>query len=169
MGAYTNDVYVVSLTRMSLKDLKLSDGTFIPTGTLVVAPALPTHRDPENYTNSDEFDPLRFVNLSNEERSGNGSAKYQFVTTSAEYLGFGHGKHAWCVQFRGTYDVLMLTSNVSPGRFFASSELKTILAHIILNYDMKLEREKLRPQNWYNAFVVVPSPTARVLFKKRSA
>ena len=122
--------------------------------------------DEEHYPNPDVFDPWRFSNIRDEDGEG---VKHQLVATALDYVPFGHGKHAWCVQFRGTYDVLMLTSNVSPGRFFASSELKTILAHIILNYDMKLEREKLRPQNWYNAFVVVPSPTARVLFKKRSA
>lgn len=162
---------VVSLTRMSLKDFKLSDGTFIPAGTLVVAPAMSTHRDSENYQDSNQFDPLRFANLRNEDKSGNGGVKYQFVATSVDYLGFGHGKHAWCVAiyFHDTCDVLILTiSDVSPGRFFASSELKSILAHLVLNYDIKLEHEGPRPQNLYNAFVVVPDPTANVLFKKRS-
>ena len=150
-----------------MQDVTLSNGTFLPKGTLVVTPSTATHFDNANYKDPEVFNPWRFVDMRDDNSEGN--LKYQFVTTSVDYIVFGHGKHAWCVQFRGTYDVLMLTSNVSPGRFFASSELKTILAHIILNYDMKLEREKLRPQNWYNAFVVVPSPTARVLFKKRSA
>ncbi|KAI0814828.1 cytochrome P450 [Irpex lacteus] len=145
-----NGTNLVSLTRMIMKDYKFSDGTYVPAGTLVVAPVASTHRDAENYENSDIFDPLRFVNLREEDASGNGGVKYQYVATSTEYLGFGHGRHA------------------CPGRFFASSELKTILAYLVLNYDMKLEKEGVRPSNWYNAFVVVPSPTAKVLFRKRS-
>ncbi|KAI0095013.1 cytochrome P450 [Irpex rosettiformis] len=143
-----NGTNLVSITRMILKDFKFSDGTFLPAGTLAVAPVASTHRDAENYEDSANFDPLRFVKLRNED--GNGGVKYQFVATSVEYLSFGHGKHA------------------CPGRFFASSELKGIVAHLVLNYDMKLEREGVRPRNWDNAFVVVPSPLAKILFRKRS-
>lgn len=80
-----------------MKDYKFSDGTYVPAGTLVVAPVASTHRDAENYENSDIFDPLRFVNLREEDASGNGGVKYQYVATSTEYLGFGHGRHAWSV------------------------------------------------------------------------
>lgn len=32
----------------------------------------------------------------------------------------------------------------SPGRFFAVTEVKTVLARILLNYDIKLSDEKTR-------------------------
>ena len=55
----------------------------------------------------------------------------------------------------------------SPGRFFAANELKLIMAHIILNYDLKLE-DPSAPRDhitrWHTLF---PSPAVRVLFKKR--
>ena len=78
--------------RMAMKDLTLSDGTFIPAKTIIVAPASPTHEDTDNYSNPLVFDPWRFSDMRAEEGEGN---KHQFVTTSTEYLVFGHGKHAW--------------------------------------------------------------------------
>ena len=40
------------------------------------------------------FDPLRFADMRSEEGA---SIKHQFVSTSPEYVPFGHGKHAWYV------------------------------------------------------------------------
>ena len=48
----------------------------------------------------------------------------------------------------------------SPGRYFAAKELKAILAHIILNYDMKLGGDGSRPPNVYFAMGVMPAVSA---------
>lgn len=75
-----------------MKDVTFNDGTFIPSGTVVVAAADPTHHDERYYANPSEFDGFRFARL----REGEGeSAKHQYVNTSTEYIPFGHGKHAW--------------------------------------------------------------------------
>lgn len=85
---------IVTVMRKTLVPLTLSDGTYIPKGTVMVTPAEATHFDNENYENADVFDPFRFAR----EKERDGSAvKHQYVTTSAEYVPFGHGKHAWCV------------------------------------------------------------------------
>ena len=55
----------------------------------------------------------------------------------------------------------------SPGRHFASNELKAILGHIILNYDLKLGGDGLRPPDVFVAMATMPAPESRVLFKKR--
>lgn len=60
-----------------------------------------------------------------------------------------------------TYDLC------SPGRFFASNVLKAALAHIVLNYDMKLAGDGSRPRDIYASLAVVPAPDGRVLFRKR--
>ncbi len=78
--------------RKALVDLTLSDGTLIPAGTICAAAAVPTHTDSENYTNPDIFDPFRFSEMREEEGE---STKHQFVSTSADYISCGHGKHAW--------------------------------------------------------------------------
>ncbi|CAL1694068.1 unnamed protein product [Somion occarium] len=141
-----NGISGVSLMRKALKDVTMSDGSFIPAGTMIVAPAVATHMDDENYTNPEVFDPWRFSNM----RDGDGEGtKHQFVSTSVDYITFGHGKHA------------------CPGRFFAANELKAMLAHTVMNYDVKFEKESVRPPNLWFAITVSPDPRAKVLFRKR--
>lgn len=55
----------------------------------------------------------------------------------------------------------------SPGRFFAANELKAMMAHVIVNYDVKFEKEGVRPENVYTGLSIQPDPDARVLFRKR--
>ena len=85
-------VNLVSVTRITLKDMTLSNGTFIPKNTLIAAAAHPTHHDEALYPNAEVFDPFRFFRM--REQAGE-SMKHQFVNTSLEYIAFGHGKHAW--------------------------------------------------------------------------
>lgn len=75
--------------------MTLSDGTFIPAGTFIVAAAYPLHRDETKYAAPDMFDPFRFSRM---REKGNGEdVKHQFVNTSTDYIPFGHGKRAWYV------------------------------------------------------------------------
>ncbi|KAM7194028.1 cytochrome P450 [Naviculisporaceae sp. PSN 640] len=64
----------------------------------------------------------------------------RFVSTSEFYMGFSHGRHA------------------CPGRFFANSLLKILLAHIVLMYDIQPLQE--RPSNpWLNNTIGPPIGT----------
>ena len=55
----------------------------------------------------------------------------------------------------------------SPGRFFAAMELKAMVAHLILNYDVKLENEGVRPPDTWLGAYCVPNQKAKMLFRKR--
>ena len=77
-----------------MKDITLSDGTFIPEGTVLAVATHAMHHDNATYPNADEFDPFRFARMREEDGEG---TKHQFVNTSLDYLAFGHGKHAWYV------------------------------------------------------------------------
>jgi len=57
----------------------------------------------------------------------------------------------------------------SPGRFFAVTELKSMLAHVVLNYDIKLENGGPRPVNMFIESSVVPDRNGRVMFRRRGA
>lgn len=57
----------------------------------------------------------------------------------------------------------------SPGRFFVANELKVMMAHLVLNYDVKLENEGIRPPNMDFGFACVPNQKAEVLFRKRQS
>lgn len=45
--------------------------------------------------------------------------------------------------------------------------IKTILTHLILNYDIRTEIEGVRPSNRWLGPQQLPHPTAKVLFKRR--
>ncbi|KAI1793036.1 cytochrome P450 [Ganoderma leucocontextum] len=139
-------ITVLGMLRRALKDITLSDGTYLPRGSLFAFAGQATHSDSRNYDRSEQFEPFRFSDL----REAGESARHQFVNTSSEYIPFGRGKHA------------------CPGRFFASMELKAVLAYLILHYDMKLEGEAARPANFNLSFSVIPSQDAVVQFKRRS-
>ncbi|KAF5622322.1 cytochrome P450 monooxygenase monooxygenase (lovA) [Fusarium sp. NRRL 52700] len=72
--------------------------------------------DPAKFTNPEEFGAWRFY-----KRRQAGDNTSLFVQSSPEHAQFGMGKH------------------ICPGRFFAGSELKLCLAHIILKYDIRLK------------------------------
>ncbi|KAF9870905.1 filament-forming protein [Colletotrichum karsti] len=99
----------------------LSDGTYLPEGVHVTVSAHNT-RDPALWgPDPDEFDGKRFLRM--REQAGQEN-RWQFVSTSPEFLAFGHGMHA------------------CPGRFFASNEMKIVLAHLVMNYDWKIIGDK---------------------------
>ena len=55
----------------------------------------------------------------------------------------------------------------SPGRFFAANELKVMLAHILLNYDVKIANGGGRPEDMWFGRYCLPNTKAEVLFRKR--
>ncbi|KZT08802.1 cytochrome P450 [Laetiporus sulphureus 93-53] len=141
-----NGVACISIIRKALKDVTLSDGTVIPAGTIVGSAADATHYDDESYNIPHDFKPYRFSNMRAKESD---RIKHQYVSTSPEYIPFGHGKHA------------------CPGRFFVANELKAVLAYIVLNYDVKFGGDGTRPSNHWFGILIVPDPTAEVMFRKR--
>ncbi|KAF8186870.1 cytochrome P450 [Mycena galopus ATCC 62051] len=131
--------------RQVLKDYTFSDGTTVPTGTLVGITVLAEHHDEANYANAGVFDPFRFSRM--REEAGEG-IKHQMVTPTPEFLSFGLGRHA------------------CPGRFFAVNEQKLILAHIIMTYDFKL-KDGVRPADEWVAVIGNANSTAEIMFRKR--
>ncbi|KAH9063633.1 cytochrome P450 [Lactarius vividus] len=138
---------IVVLSRAALRPFTFSNGITIPAGTYVAAPLSAIHTDEEVYSNPDEFDGFRFARL-RESSEGPVGSKHQAGVTSPAHLSFGHGRHA------------------CPGRFFAVTELKVILARIVTTYDMKLEDGKEIPRDLCFASMRIPRE-ASVLFRKR--
>ncbi|KAL4068774.1 cytochrome P450 [Scleroderma yunnanense] len=138
---------IVPIMRKAMKDVTLTDGTLIPKGTIVCVPGHAVHHDYEVYENPEAFDPLRFVNL--EDKQGGGNTRYQMVSVNAESLGFGLGRAA------------------CPGRFFATILLKSMLAHIVMSYDVKLEENATLPKSQYVGTVILANTSSKVMFRKR--
>lgn len=55
----------------------------------------------------------------------------------------------------------------SPGRIFAVTELKLMLAHVFLNNDVKLENGGPHLANMFIESSVVPDRNGRIMFRKR--
>ncbi|KAI0690391.1 cytochrome P450 [Cerioporus squamosus] len=141
-----NGMGVLSMLREAMTDVVLIDGTVIPKGTIVGVPTFAIHHDKEKYPDPDTFDPFRFARV--RAQDGN-ETKHQLSTTALDWVGFGHGKQS------------------CPGRFFAASELRAVLAYIVMNYDLKLEGGGPRPKNFFFAVSLVPPPSGRISFRKR--
>ena len=131
----------------------------------VVGASWSTHHDDRYYSDPDTFDPFRWAELREE---GGESLKHQFVRTSPEYIAFGHGSHAWYgFRFDESSSGHADQRIPSPGRFFATNELKTMMAHNILNYDLKLEVPSAPRDHVTRWHALFPSPAVRALFRKR--
>ena len=139
--------HTAQMTRGVLKDFTFSDGTTVPAGSFVFVPMYAMYTDNDIFPNASTFDAFRFSRLREQEGQAN---KHQFVTTSTSHINFGHGKHA------------------CPGRFFANQEIKLLLAHTLLNYDIKLEEGVVPKPTWYDRSRK-PDLGAKVLFRARSA
>jgi cytochrome P450 len=140
-----NGLSALALTRKALRDFKFTDGTLIPKDTFVCVPTA-LHLDESNYANPEVFDGFRFVSKG---MAGGDSGINQMIATNTSYIAFGIGRHS------------------CPGRFFAANELKAMMAHLVLNYDIKLENEGVRPPDLWFINSRVPNPTAEILFRKR--
>ncbi|KAM6499133.1 Cytochrome P450 [Amanita muscaria] len=137
---------LLTMIRKTMKDFTFADGTTIPAGSTLGVPFNAVHTDPDIYADPETFDGFRFEKLREQDGENN---KYQVVSLSADYVLFGYGRHA------------------CPGRFFATNQLKVMLAHILLNYDVKMPDGKGRPRNWVFGTHIAPDFRAKVLFRKR--
>ncbi|KAF8128435.1 cytochrome P450 [Boletus edulis] len=140
------DGVIATLSRKALKDFTFSDGTFIPKGTLIAAATSSLHHDKNLYKNPDVFEPFRFAEMHEEDSNG---PKHRLTSTSVKYLPFGHGRTA------------------CPGRFFVASELKLMLAHVVVSYDVKLEDSATFPPSLRIGTFTTPNPHAKVVFRNR--
>jgi len=137
----------VVLVRLALRPFTFSNGITVPAGTVVAAPLSAVHTDEEIYPSPDEFDGFRFAKL-RARGEDSMSSKHQAGTTSTAHIPFGHGRLA------------------CPGRFFAITEMKALLAHIVVTYDLKLEEGKKVPRQFCISTSRILG-NADVLFRKR--
>ena len=52
--------------------------------------------------------------------------------------------------------------------YFAAGKLKIMLAHTVLNYDVKMDNEGVRPPDVWLASSCIPNPKGKVMFRKRA-
>ncbi|PPQ64529.1 hypothetical protein CVT26_002068 [Gymnopilus dilepis] len=157
-------VYCVTNLRKFTKSFTLSDGTHLPCGTFAAVAVEPRHMDTSTYYSPDIFDGFRFFRLHEEHRLDTSSSsssssspttdrmnpQFQLVTTSADYLAWGYGRHA------------------CPGRLFAATVLKTMLAHVVMHYDVRFE-SGVKPRDVFVGMNRLPDLDVRMLIRKRQS
>jgi cytochrome P450 len=148
--------------------ITLPDGTHLPKGNMLATHSWGLHHDDSIYAEADKFQPFRFADMgartadgdesgvivSKEEKERNvlEKANLQFVATSEKYLGFGHGRHA------------------CPGRFFASAELKLLVATLLTRFEVEIVGDgngKGRPECFWAGPNHVPPMGAKVRVRRR--
>ncbi|KAJ6518484.1 cytochrome P450 [Mycena vulgaris] len=149
-----NGAQSIAMTRkvVAKEGFRFSDGTVIPFGSFVGVSGRPVQHDPVNYDHPDVFDGFRFSRMREQqsrEAGEKGIFKNHMVSTAPEHLVFGHGTHA------------------CPGRFFAATELKAMLAHMLVAYDIKSDNEGVRPPEYTFGQMRSPNPTARLWVRRR--
>lgn len=143
-----NPPSLATFQRKVLTPIKLSNGLALPAGVIVQCNTGVLDEVPESWGDPHTFDGFRFYKL---RRKPEDAHKYQFPSISLESMEFGLGKDA------------------CPGRFFATNQIKIILAHLIFNYDFALEKPEVgRPKNFMFEVNVLADPTAKLLLKRRS-
>ncbi|KAK5996029.1 Cytochrome P450 monooxygenase phmB [Cladobotryum mycophilum] len=142
-----NPFALFSLYRITRKPVQLSSGPRLPAGTIICVDSHHIHTSPELFPSPEAFDPYRF--LKKREEPG-AEHRYQFVSTGPVDPTWGDGTQA------------------CPGRFFANSTLKVCLAHVLMNYNVKLQEGQERPKvvgmpngTW------APDMSAEILFQSR--
>ncbi|KAG5744606.1 hypothetical protein H9Q72_013009 [Fusarium xylarioides] len=138
--------------KVMVDDFKTEDGHHVPKGSIISFIGHPEQTDNELYEDGLKYDPFRFSRV--RETAANRDEKappVTFVTTSPEFLTFGHGKHA------------------CPGRFLIDFEMKMILAYALRNYDIKFadEYEGKRPPNYWIAEANNPPSGVQIMVKRR--
>ncbi|KAF5382324.1 hypothetical protein D9757_008449 [Collybiopsis confluens] len=138
----------LSSNRMVMRDFTFSNGTEVPAGTLVGVAAYALHHDADLYEKPDILDPFRFSNMRTKEGEG---FKHQIVAQDHSFGLFGHGGKHMC-----------------PGRFFAVNQLKALVGHVLISYDIKFENDGGVPDTCWEGIDACPDSTVLVMFRKRS-
>ncbi|KAI9797225.1 MAG: hypothetical protein M1835_001581 [Candelina submexicana] len=145
-------------TIVAKEGLTMEDGVFLPQGTKVGTALYSIHRDESFYTNANKYDAFRFSRPLEEAKQdlsvieaapalGDMPQNAPLTQTSDTFLEFGHGRHA------------------CPGRFFASVQLKLLIASLVLNYDVK--PLATRPENTWIADYGFPPRKATLQVRRR--
>ncbi|KAL4884276.1 cytochrome P450 [Aspergillus karnatakaensis] len=122
-------ISIGTMVRTTTSPVTFSDGLTVPANTRTLVSCHNMWTD-SVHENPSVFDGYRFLKLRQHPGQENWT---QLVSTSNNHLGFGHGMHA------------------CPGRFFAATTAKVLIAHVVMKYDLKLLEGQRPDVIWHGA------------------
>ncbi|KAF9779922.1 hypothetical protein IL306_001092 [Fusarium sp. DS 682] len=146
-----NSLVIVGVLRtvVAEKGVTFPSGTHVPKGLRIAVPGYSVLQDSEIYPEPKAYKPLRFYeSRQNDADEYVKSARNALPTATQHFLAWGLGR------------------NACPGRFFASNEIKMLIAYILLNYD--IEHLPERPRNTWIAQNRIPPMKATLRIRKNS-
>ncbi|EPE26099.1 Cytochrome P450 [Glarea lozoyensis ATCC 20868] len=152
-----NPVEAMSTRRIALKPFELSGGHKVPVGEWVCTAPKAMHRDQVYWAKPLDFHGFRFVE----------PKLYDTILSATQFEVPEPGKQS---AFNEVLDWQLWGTgrNACSGRFYATALVKTMLALLIMNYDMKLAD----PRRSKNSFVwrsfIYPYASTPILLKPRS-
>uniref|UniRef100_A0A0B7KJJ9 Cytochrome P450 n=2 Tax=Bionectria ochroleuca TaxID=29856 RepID=A0A0B7KJJ9_BIOOC len=149
-----NQSTFLGFDRKVMSTIKLSDGTILPAGSLIMMPGGPMSGDQEYYKNPGSFDGRRFcspaANLSDDTSKATGGMTQDYTGIEPGNLSWGNGRFT------------------CPGRWYGAAMIKLILANVLIRYDISFpEGQTERPANTKYDTEVHPDFGAKVCFAKR--
>lgn len=140
--------FLVTLCRKTRRPLQLSSGPMLPAGTILCVDSHRINNSATLFPEPENFHPNRF--LSKRAKPG-AEHRFQFVSTGPTDPNWGDGTQA------------------CPGRFFANSTLKVCLAHLLMNYNVKLGEGQEQPNmvGMPNG-ILAPDMAVQVFFQSRN-
>lgn len=134
---------LVNLHRKTTEDVVFQDGLKIPQGCRIIVET--TFWEEEVYGTG--FDAERFLRL--RERSDEDNGRWQYHNATNDFSGFGYGDHA------------------CPARWFVENEVKTAMAHFLLQYDWEFIPGEKTDHIGMEEKVLV-NPMMKVRFRSRT-
>ncbi|KAJ7763220.1 cytochrome P450 [Mycena maculata] len=136
------------MARRTKRDVTLPNGLVIPKDNCIGVAMHGLHFDEDHYPSPHQYDAFRFSRPREEaallEKT---HTNEDLVTTSVHWLPFGHGLHA------------------CSGRFFAANNVKLMLAHLLINYE--IQPFDVRPVNPSMSDMQVVPRHAEMVIRRR--
>jgi cytochrome P450 len=139
-------MHPVNLERKVVRNTTLPNGQHLRRGT-DISVSTSGFLDANVYERPTKFDGARFLKL--RQQGGKWESAASVVSTNSDHFVFGLGKY------------------ICPGRFFAAAEVKTALAVIFSEYDVRLHAD-YQPKVFKYGFEILVDPEVRLEVRRRT-
>ena len=129
-----------------MKPYTFKDGFHLPANTLISFPMAELNHDADIWPDSATFDGHRFLRM----RQNGDPGAWQFAFVGENSINFGAGAHA------------------CPGRYYASQEMKMVIAQLLLDFEIEWPEGKSRPPCMIRDFQTPPDAMAEMMFRRKS-